>query len=42
MQGATPFPVFSVTYFILRHMLGYIDGEQRHRWCHLMTFGFQV
>ena len=42
MQGTIPFTVFSVSYLILRRMLGYTNGQQRHHWCHLMTFGFQV
>ena len=26
----------------LRHMLGYIDGQQLHHECHLMTLDVQV
>ena len=32
----------SVTYPILMHMLGYIDDQQLHHNCHLMTLGIQV
>jgi hypothetical protein len=32
----------SVTYPILRHMLGYSVDQQLHHECHLMTLGVQV
>ena len=31
-----------ITYFILRHMLGYIDDYQLEHNRHLMTLGIQV
>ena len=34
-----PLMVFSVTYPILRHMLGYTDDWLFHHKCHLMTLG---
>ena len=34
--------VFSVTYPILRRMLGYIDDDQLYLKCHLMTLGVQM
>ena len=38
MQGTKPFVVFSVTYPILRCILGHTNDQQ----CQLMTQGFQV
>ena len=32
----------SVTYLILRRMLGYTNDQQLHHQCHLMTIGVQV
>ena len=34
--------VFSVTYPILRHMLGYTNDQQLHHCCYFMTLGVQV
>ena len=31
----------SVTYLILRHMLGYANDQQLRSYCHLMTLGIQ-
>ena len=33
---------YSVTYPILRHMLGYTNDQQLHHCCHLMTLGVHV
>jgi hypothetical protein len=32
----------SITYHILRHMLGYNNEQQLHYLCHCMTLGIQV
>ena len=47
-NSSTPITVFcatcaiSITYLILRHMLGYTnDHQQRNQWCHFMTLGIQ-
>ena len=32
----------SVTYLILRRMLGYTNDQQIDHYCHLMTLGIQV
>jgi hypothetical protein len=38
----TSFMVFSVTYPILRHIVGYINDQQLQHECHLMTLDVQV
>jgi hypothetical protein len=42
MHTTTLFMVFSVTYPILRRMLGYTNDQQLHHQCHLTTLGIQV